>query len=105
LDAASGAAQVSRLREMHRKDAVHAEIVSLARKLGIYWFDGPPLDGFAAIGGKLFPVEIKDPKREGHADEFTPQQINFFNACRLASIRFLVWRKETDVYNDWRELK
>jgi hypothetical protein len=89
---------------MHRRDKNHAELVSLARKLGIYWFDAPPLDGWAAIGGHLYPVEIKDPKRRGKPDEFTPQQVTFFNECRMASVKFLIWRTECDVFNDYKGL-
>ncbi len=95
---------MSRLREQHRKDSNHPKLVSLARKLGVYWFDGPPLDGWAGIKGNWFPVEIKDPNREGKTDEFTPQQISFFNNCRIWGTRWLVWRKDVDVFRDVKEL-
>jgi hypothetical protein len=89
---------------MHRKDANHDDLVSLARKLDIYWFDGPPLDGWAGIGGRWYPVEIKMPEREGRDNEFTEQQTDFFANCRLFGTRFLIWRREVDVFNDYKEL-
>ena len=95
---------MSRLREMHRKDTNHDSIVALARKFGMQVFSAPPLDLWAGINGRWYPVEIKAPEREGRADEFTPDQIEFFNKCRLFGTRWLVWRKETDVFNDYQEL-
>jgi hypothetical protein len=97
-------AAVSRLRERHRLDTNHTELVELAKKLGVRWVPGPPLDGWAVIGGKFFPCEIKDPSRQGKPDEFTEQQITFFNNCRIWGTKFLIWRREVDVFNDYKEL-
>ena len=43
------------------------------------------------------PVEVKDPKREGQADEYTPLQLRFFSWCRLVGAKWLIWRTSEDV--------
>lgn len=87
--------------QRHRKDKNEKPLLALARAIGIQWLQAPPLDGWAwhANLRAWYPVEIKDPKREGHADEYTPAQRKFFHLADLTGAPYYVWRTETDVTN------
>lgn len=42
-------------------------------------------------------VEIKDPKKEGWASEYTPKQITFRAEAKSRGARLLTWRTDADV--------
>ena len=82
-----------------RRDKNEKPLVALARKVNIQWIYAPPLDGWAWRGGMeaWYPVEVKDPKKEGRADEYTDAQIKFFAMCDSVGAPYYVWRDEKDV--------
>jgi hypothetical protein len=85
----------------NRRDDNEAALVAVAEKLGAFWVESPPLDGwlYHARTGWV-PVEIKQPHREGYASEFTKAQKRFFAWCIANKARWLVWRTEEDVLRD-----
>lgn len=85
----------------NRRDLNEPEILETAKALGGAWFEWPPLDGWlwhAKTG--WIPVEIKQPRRKGKANEFTPAQLRFFEWCKANSARHLIWYTVTDVERD-----
>jgi hypothetical protein len=97
-----------RIGEMHpgrrwnRRDLNEPELVATAEKLGGFWFEGPPLDGWvyhAHVDGWI-PVEIKQPQRQGQAHEFTKAQKRFFEWAKSCGGRWLVWYTVEDVVRD-----
>lgn len=85
------------MRRAARRDLNEDPLIELARKLGAIWEQIGPLDGWIHWRGGWVPVEIKDHARKGHADEFTNDQLVFFNRCRLAQAPFWVWYTDEDV--------
>lgn len=88
------------MRRAARRDENEDELVNLARRLGATWRYAGPLDGWLGWDGKWTPVEVKDPKKEGHADEFRPAQTLFIHDCKVDALPFLVWRTANDVLRD-----
>lgn len=43
-------------------------------------------------------LEIKDPKREGYASEYTRKQKRLLEFIELNDLPFITWRTEADVY-------
>lgn len=80
-----------------RRDRNERSLVAVAKQLGAAWLLQGPLDGWILWRGVWLPVEVKDPRREGRADEFTPAQQQFFEFCRANGGRWLVWRTHQDV--------
>lgn len=88
---------------IHRKDKNHHDLKAAAKRCGAVWIEGGPFDGWiwlAKWGGEYLPVEIKDPKKEGHKDEFTEKQQKLRNEWADRRMRLLVWRTESDVMRD-----
>lgn len=77
-------------------------LIALAEQVGACMRKGPPLDWWAWVPRRAMwvPVEVKDPKREGHADEFTPQQVQFRAWCDRNHAPHWVWRTDADVLRD-----
>lgn len=87
------------MRYAKRRDANEKPLVELARKIGIQWIYAGPLDGWAwCIELEAwYPVEVKDPKKQGRKSEYTPAQIRFFDMCDQTGAPYYVWRTEQDV--------
>jgi hypothetical protein len=82
----------------NNRDRNEAPLLNVASRLGISWEEGGPLDGWVFCRRRGWvPVEIKDPKREGHANEYQPSQLAFFARCKQRGSPWLVWRTEQDV--------
>lgn len=79
------------------RDANEPALVTLAKKLGMGWWQGPPLDGWAIHRGVWMPVEIKLPEREGLSNEYTPAQRRFRTWCETYNGPHLIWRTDDDV--------
>lgn len=93
---------MSRTYTVHRKDNNHADLVATAKRLGAWVRVYPPLDLLVWVGKwqMWMPVEIKDPKKEGHKDEYTPAQLKFFEDCKKHNAKWWVWRNDNDVKRD-----
>ena len=85
--------------QKHRQDNNQGLLLELAETIGIKWVKAPPLDGWAWHVGlsAWHPVEIKDPKREGHANEYTVAQRKFIASCRMTGAPYFTWRVPADV--------
>jgi len=88
-----------------RLDKNDEELAKFARKLGAILVKTGALDyevAWAGISTSLFPVDIKDPKKKGHADEFTPRQKTFINMLDELGFHYEIWRTEQDVIDSKR---
>lgn len=99
--------------QMHRSDGNKDALVKVFEQLGGYWipYASKPFDGWAwhpmwvirkpyycPLMGGYAPVELKDPKKEGWADEYTPRQKKIMTEMRERGASWLVWRTEDDVF-------
>lgn len=94
---------MTRYARAHRKDNNEEAIKATARRCGAVWIEGGPWDAWICIpkwGGEYMPVEIKDPKKEGHADEFTDKQKKMREEWADRRMKVFVWRRESDVLRD-----
>lgn len=82
----------------HRRDNNHHALVTLAERIGGYWRPEGPFDGWLHWRGQWKLVEIKNPDCEGHADEYTDDQIILMAKLKERGIKWEVWRTENDVY-------
>lgn len=84
--------------QIHRIDSNHHELVDEWRRLGGKWIKAPPFDGWAwhSTWDAYWPVEIKDPKREGHADEYTKAQVKMMKELKAIGAKWFVWREKAD---------
>jgi hypothetical protein len=88
---------------VHRKDVNHDKLVKAAKRCGAHWIHAGPFDGWIHIakwGGEYLPVEIKDPDKEGHKDEFTEKQRKLREEWADRRMKLLIWRSESDVIRD-----
>lgn len=93
-------------RQAARRDACEPEIITAARKLGVRaWQLTTPVDWLVLVGGVWFPAEIKDPAKEGHKDEFTPQQQIFLTDAANARGQVLIWRTVNDMVADVQRIR
>lgn len=87
--------------QIHRTDKNHRELVAAWEAMGGLWvpYANKPFDGWAwhRRWGSYWPVEIKDPKREGHANEYTERQRRVMKKLRDAGAVWIVWRTVEDV--------
>ena|SRR5688572_21578978 len=84
-----------------RRDANEGPLIALAKNLGWqFWPLYQPADWLALRRGVWHVVEIKDPAKEGHADEFTYEQRKFRAEVFACNGRLLVWRTKDDVFRD-----
>lgn len=89
-------------RRWNRRDLNEPELIAAAEKLGGFWVEAPPLDGWVhhfRVGGWI-PVEIKQPQRQGQAREFTKAQKRFFEWATACGGKWLVWYTVEDVLRD-----
>lgn len=86
------------MRRAARRDANERPLVDLAESLG-WWMVklDQPCDWIGCRRGVWFPIELKSPEREGHADEFTAAQVVFHGDARARRAPVLVWRTAEDV--------
>jgi hypothetical protein len=92
--------QVSYKRpQIHRIDGNHHELVEEWERLGGVFLKQPPFDGWIwhPRWTAYWPVEIKDPKREGHKNEYTPAQKKTMAELHARGATWLVWRTVEDV--------
>lgn len=81
-----------------RRDANEPELISIARKLGAHCErTDKPLDWLIGWRGRWIPTEIKTGEKEGHKNEFKPDQQRFMRDCEERGLQFWVWRYDTDV--------
>lgn len=91
------------MRYAAKRDNAEPALVLLARELGLpMWLD-PPLDWWTCIKTSTglhywCPVEIKNPKKEGHANEYTKKQKRFIKFKDQHGLPMLTWRCEDDVF-------
>lgn len=85
--------------QKHRIDTNHHELVDEWERLGGVFMKCPPFDGWIwhPTWPVYWPVEIKDPKREGHKNEYTPAQQKLMARLGLLGAKWLVWRTKEDV--------
>lgn len=84
-----------------RRDKVEPEVIEFAGKLGWkFWELKTPCDWLGLRRGQWFTIEVKDPAKEGHADEFTQPQRAFLAEVARCGGRVLVWRSKEDVMRD-----
>lgn len=63
----------------HRSDKNEKDIIEVLQKRGFQVKKlGQPFDLLVAKNKKWSMVEVKDPKKKGHGDEFTDAQKEFF---------------------------
>jgi hypothetical protein len=82
----------------HRRDNNESPLISLAEQLGAVWLDTGPFDGWLWWRGRFHLCEVKDPAREGHADEFTPAQLKLIQKLNQRQIPWHKLRTEDDIY-------
>lgn len=81
-----------------RRDIVEPDLIKLAIKLGAWPTKiDEPCDWLVWYRGEWMLVEIKDPAKEGHADEFTPAQRAFRAEAFRRRAKLVVWRTDDDV--------
>lgn len=95
-------------RFAQRRDHNEPELIKFAKLLGWY-FKGVaaprsktdlPSDWVGLFRGKWHVIEIKNPDKEGHANEFTDGQREFHADVFSRGGRILVWRTKEDVTGD-----
>lgn len=80
-----------------RRDANEPELVRCLEPLGGLWVPAGPFDGWAWDRFRWHLCEIKDPRKEGWKDEFTPEQILLLAKLNPRGIPVRVLRTEADV--------
>lgn len=85
--------------QIHRIDSNHHDLVDEWERLGGVWLKHPPFDGWIwhPRWDEYCPVEIKDPKREGHKDEYTKAQKKVMSELKAIGAKWIVWREIEDV--------
>jgi len=88
-------------RHAARRDNNDGDLRKFAERLGWrLWPLKEPCDYLGLRRGEFHAVEIKNPDCEGHADEFTADEIKFMTEVKNCGGRILVWRRESDVLRD-----
>lgn len=89
------------MRYALRRDSNDKPLANFARALG-WWLHKThtPGDYLGAFRGVWHVVEIKDPAKEGHADEFTDAQREFHAEAFRRGLSIKVWRTREDVVRD-----
>jgi hypothetical protein len=88
-----------------KQDSNAPEIVQYARLMGCFVkYIGKPVDLLIHTGKSWQLVEIKDPAKEGHKDEFTKDQREFFAEVAPWGADIWVWRTTADVARDLSKL-
>lgn len=88
-------------RHAARRDSVEPELVTFARRIGWeLWKLDTPCDWLGLRRGTWYAIEIKDPDKRGHADEFTYDQRRFLADVAARGGRVLVWYVREDIMRD-----
>jgi hypothetical protein len=84
--------------QIHRVDSNHHDLVGEWEALGGVFLKCPPFDGWIwhPRWEAYAPVEIKDPKREGHKNEYTAAQKKTMEMLRARGAQWFVWREPGD---------
>ena len=78
-----------------RRDNNHGTLIQLATDIGALYVPDGPFDGWVKHRGRWHLIEVKDPKKEGWASEYTDNQV----VLMARGIRpDAIWRTEDDVY-------
>lgn len=89
-----------------RRDGCEPDIIAAARQLGVRaWQLTTPTDWLVLIGGAWFPAEIKDPTKQGHKDEFTPQQQIFLTEALSGRGTVLIWHSIAEMIADVQRIR
>lgn len=94
-------------RYFDHRDANEAALMAVAAQMGAEFHRTPPFDGVILFRGAKRDVEVKDPAREGHKDEYTNLQRVWIERFKRHGIPLLVWRTVDDVVRDlnrWESL-
>lgn len=87
--------------QIHRVDSNHHDMVAEWERLGGVWlpYSNKPFDGWIwhTRWEEYWPVEIKDPKKEGHKNEYTDRQKKVMAELKKVGAKWLVWRTKEDV--------
>lgn len=84
-------------RYANRRDQNENELVMLAESLGAWMIRTDYPSDWLCWRREWDVVEIKDPKKEGWASEYTPLQITFRAEAQRRGARLLTWRTAEDV--------
>jgi hypothetical protein len=89
------------MRYAARRDSNDSILRKTAERIG-WWLikTDQPGDYLGGYRGHWYVVEIKDPIKQGHADEFTDSQRKFTAEAFKRQLPVLVWRRDDDVYRD-----
>jgi hypothetical protein len=89
---------VSLPRYAARRDAVESDLISLAEGIGAVWLKSGPFDGWLWFRDRWHLCEIKDPKKNGWANEFTDDQLKMIIKLNERQIPLNILREEGDVF-------
>jgi len=84
-------------RRFGRRDRNESAILSGVDALGGLWLPGPPFDGWLWTRTEWLLCEVKNPRKEGWASEFTDEQRRLIQQLNERQVPFHVLRTETDV--------
>ena len=86
------------MRYAAKRDANEGPLIATAKSLGaLAWALDEPTDWLIGWRGQWIPTEIKNPVQEGHADEYTPNQLRFRIKAKEHGLPIWIWRTEADV--------
>jgi hypothetical protein len=85
------------MRRAARRDANESAIMAPVSTLGGLWVPSGPFDGWLWDRSAWRLCEVKDPRKEGWASEFTADQTRLLIRLRERSIPVHVLRTQDDV--------
>lgn len=89
-----------------KRDKNEPGLVKIAREVGWYMKKmNTPVDWLGLYLDQWQVIEIKNPDKKGHADEFTDDEIEFHAMIKDRGGKVLIWRTEKDVIRDSRARK
>jgi hypothetical protein len=81
-----------------RRDSNEPELLEAWEKLGGWWIPFGPMDGWAFHAQTGFIcIEIKNPRKRGHADEFTPAEKQHIAYSKAHKAPYAIWYTIDDV--------
>lgn len=89
-------------RYANRRDKNESNLRNAAERCGAVWIQHGPWDAWVWIPrwGTYLPVEVKDPAKQGHANEFTASQKKMREEWQQRGMKLLIWRTTADVIRD-----
>ncbi len=85
------------MRRAARRDANESAILSGVDALGGLWLPGQPFDGWLWDRHAWHLCEVKNPRKEGWASEFTDEQVRLRIRLNERHVPYHVLRTEADV--------